>query len=59
MEKRLVHRLQAGIKSWIQCLKGEIIDFIDDFDSALHRAGGKPEIKVMVDILSKILSTIN
>ena len=41
-----MNRLQAGIKAWIQCLKGELLDFIDDYDSALHRSGGKPEVKV-------------
>ncbi len=39
-------RLQAGIKSWIRCLKGDVIEFIDDTDAAASRAGGKPEIKV-------------
>eukprot|EP00112_Aurelia_sp_Birch-Aquarium-sp1_P023013 Seg670.8 transcript_id=Seg670.8/GoldUCD/mRNA.D3Y31 product="Cytoplasmic dynein 1 heavy chain 1" protein_id=Seg670.8/GoldUCD/D3Y31 len=47
VEKRLVCRLQAGIKAWIQCLKGDIVDFMDDTDAALLRAGGRPEIKTL------------
>ena len=45
-----MNRLQAGIKAWIQSLKGELLDFIDDYDSALHRAGGKPEVKVILNM---------
>ena len=32
------------------------MDFIDDFDSALHRAGGKPEIKVILSHIFVVYS---
>ena len=49
MEKRLSGRLQAGIKAWSGCLKGEKSPrHLDDLDSSMmaHKPGGDPDLLV-------------
>jgi hypothetical protein len=47
---RLSSRLQAGIKSWTECLKGsrssKHIDDTDTTSMAAHKPGGDPDIQV-------------
>ena len=49
VEKFLSGRLEAGLKSWTDCLKGSrTTRHIDDTDSSMmaHKPGGDPDIQV-------------
>ena len=50
VEKYLSGRLEAGLKSWTECLKGSKSSrhMMDDTDTSLmaHKPGGDPEIQV-------------
>ncbi|XP_074612492.1 cytoplasmic dynein 1 heavy chain 1-like isoform X2 [Acropora palmata] len=51
VEKYLSGRLEAGLKSWTECLKGSKTSrhMMDDTDTSLmaHKPGGDPEIQVL------------
>lgn len=51
---RLSSRLQAGIKSWTECLKGsKSTKHLDDTDTtsmAAHKPGGDPDILVTIKL---------
>lgn len=55
VEKYLSGRLEAGLKSWTECLKGSKTSrhMMDDTDTSLmaHKPGGDPEIQVCILLL--------
>ena len=50
VEKFLSGRVEAGLKSWTECLKGSKTSrhIMDDTDTSMmaHKPGGDPEIQV-------------
>ena len=53
VEKYLSGRLEAGLKSWTECLKGSRSSrhmTMDDSDTSMmaHKPGGDPDIQVII-----------